>query len=284
MLAKGQWRHKVGRRYLAPWTQQRLTCVTLAFTQPPCPDSVVRRLDPRWKLAALCLAALASTLLETVVVAGIALLGAGMLVVLSRMPGRWYLERLGALALFLAFFILPLPVFLHDGGPHWEIGPVWISAHGAWVGLLLAFKAVTVVSLFLVLLASSPLDALLKAAHGLYIPGVLVQVGLLSYRYLFLLADELLRLRVALRVRGFRTRSNRHTYRTLGYVTGILLVRGYERAERVHEAMRCRGFDGHFRSVYVFRTRVWDVVFLVLVLSWSLGLCWLDHLCGGLFH
>jgi cobalt/nickel transport system permease protein len=49
-------------------------------------------------------------------------------------------------------------------------------------------------------------------------------------------------------------------------VTGTLLVRGSDRAERVAQAMRCRGFDGHFRTTTAFRTRPADVgMFLLIV-------------------
>jgi cobalt/nickel transport system permease protein len=90
---------------------------------------------------------------------------------------------------------------------------------------------------------------------------------LLSYRYLFLLGEELGRLRVALRVRGYRNRMSLHSYRTVGHVTGVLLLRGHERAERVGQAMRCRGFDGRYRSLAEFRTRWTDVAFFALTVG-----------------
>jgi cobalt/nickel transport system permease protein len=127
-----------------------------------------------------------------------------------------------------------------------------------------------------VLLASAPLDATLKAAHSLRVPGLVVQLALLTYRYLFLLADELGRLRTALRVRGFRNRASRHAYRTVGRVAGTLLVRGYERGERVGQAMRCRGFDGRFRSLTAFRTRPIDVLTFAVVVGCAAGAVWLD--------
>ena len=65
---------------------------------------------------------------------------------------------------------------------------------------------------------------------------------------------------MALRVRGYRNRANLHSYRTIGAVTGALLVRGWERGERVGHAMRCRGFDGRFRSLSEFRTTAADVL------------------------
>jgi cobalt/nickel transport system permease protein len=141
---------------------------------------------------------------------------------------------------------------------------------------LFLLKAAALATLAAILLVSAPLDATLKAAHALYVPGLLIQLVLLSYRYLFVLGDELARLRVALRVRGFRNRPNRHSYRTIGQVAGTLLVRGYERAERVSQAMRCRGFDGRFRSLVSFRTRLVDVLALLLVVAAALSVVWLD--------
>src|SRR5437868_4244073 len=94
------------------------------------------------------------------------------------------------------------------------------------------------------------------------LPAALLGLGgalVLTYRYTFLLAEELGRLRIALRVRGYRNRANLHSYRTIGHVAGTLLVRSHERAERVGQAMRCRGFDGRFRSLTAFRTRWPDV-------------------------
>ena len=97
--------------------------------------------------------------------------------------------------------------------------------------------------------------------------GPSVLIALLAYRYAFLIGDELRRLRTALRVRGFRPTMNRHGYRTLGHVTGAVLVRGADRAERVSDAMRCRGFDGRFHTLAAFRTTPADVVSFLLTLA-----------------
>jgi len=254
--------------------------MTLALATPPCPPSLVRQLDPRWKLAALLLTTLAVSMLRTGPAVSLALGEAVFLVALARLPWGWYAIRIGSLALALALFLVPLPFLLANDGPTWEWGFVRVSPRGLTVGLVLAGKALAIVSLMLVLLATAPLDATLKAARSLGVPGLLVQLALLTYRYLFLLADELARLRIALRVRGYRNRASRHSYRTVGHVAGTLLVRGYERAERVGQAMRCRGFDGRFRTLTRFHTRPADLLaFLVLVLA-AAGIWWLDFLAA----
>jgi cobalt/nickel transport system permease protein len=55
-----------------------------------------------------------------------------------------------------------------------------------------------------------------------------------------------------------------------------MLVRGYERSERVGQAMRCRGFDGRFRSLVSFQTRRADIAAFVLVVVGTVGICLLD--------
>jgi cobalt/nickel transport system permease protein len=235
------------------------------------------RLDPRWKLAAVVIAVCAALALHTLPAALLAFLATLTLALAARLPPRWFAARAGAALLAVALFALPLPFLVDDPGPALELGPLRLSAHGAEVGVLLAVRALTVVSLTLILLATTPADALLKAARSLGVPGLIVQVGQMTYRYLFVLSDELARLRIAVRVRGFRNRASRHAYRTAGQVAGTLLVRGHERADRVYHAMRCRGFDGRFRSLTAFHTRPADVAAFVLVAGAAVGLAVLDR-------
>jgi cobalt/nickel transport system permease protein len=241
--------------------------MTLAFDHLPHPDSLLSRLDPRWKLAAFALATFLVALLNTLSSAAIALAGALGLVALARLPRPWLVYRLGGLSLLLLLFVAVLPLILRDDGPSILVGPVQISWHGIRVAALLSLKALALATLVLVELTTSPLGATLKAANALHVPGLLVQVAMLSYCYIFVLGAELSRLRIALRVRGFRNRASKHSYRTIGHVAGTLLVRGHERAERVGQAMRCRGFDGRFRSLTEFRTTAADCLFFVLLVG-----------------
>src|SRR5262249_59990581 len=72
--------------------------VTSAFAQLPCPASPLRRLDPRWKLAALVFALVAVTLVQTLPSVGAALVVALGLAAAGRLPLPWLLLRLGGAA------------------------------------------------------------------------------------------------------------------------------------------------------------------------------------------
>jgi cobalt/nickel transport system permease protein len=240
--------------------------MTLALDVPPCPDSPLQRLDARWRLAALLLAAAAVAALRSPITAAVAFGGSLALVALARLPRRWFLPRLLGSFAFLVLFTAVLPFAVDDGGPALEVGPVRATGAGTRLAMTICLKALTILNLMLVLLATAPLPTTLKAAHALRLPGLLVQLAVLTYRYTFLLGAELARTRVALRVRGYRARFTRHNYRTVGRVAGSLLVRGHERAERVAQAMACRGFDGRFRALAEFHTSAADVTaFLAIV-------------------
>ncbi len=231
-------------------------------------DSAFARVDPRWKLAGILIAVALTAALQSIPAVILALVLAIALALIARLPPMWLISRLSGPALFLAAFTLFMPFLSPAVGPVWTVGPVSMSAHGAEAAIRIWCKALTIMTLVLVLIGSSPLHVIFQAAHHLRVPGIVVQLAALSHRYVYVISSELGRLRTALRVRGYRNRPSLHCYRTVGNVAGIVLVRGIERADRVSQAMRCRGFDGRFRSLTAFRTRAPDVIcFLLLVFT-----------------
>lgn len=252
--------------------------MTLAFDMPDCPPSPIGRLDPRWKLAGLLPTALAIALLQAWAPAAAALAGALTLVIVARLPWRWYLRRIGTATAMFVVFLVWLPFLPEVGDETLDLGFFTLSLTGSLRLGVLGAKLVSVVSLMLILVATAPLHDTFKAAHALRIPSLLIHLVLLTYRYVLLLVEEFDRLRTALRVRAFRNRADLHSYRTIGQVAGTLLVRSHERSERVAQAMRCRGFDGQFRSLHDFRTSFADVLAFVLFVGYAVGLVVWDYL------
>jgi cobalt/nickel transport system permease protein len=228
-------------------------------------SSPLNRLDARWKLAALVPAVFGVACLRHVAPALMAMALAFVLAILARVPGRWFWTRVGSVALLIGLFVIWLPLTGRE--PFIEVGPILFSSRGLEAAAVILAKSLAVISLVVVLWTTAPMKTTLKAAHALHAPRLLVQLLAMTYRYVFLFVEELTRLRIALRVRGFRQRADLHSLRTIGHVAGSLLVRSYERAERVSQAMRCRGFDGQFRSLTDFETRAVDIAFFVVVIG-----------------
>jgi cobalt/nickel transport system permease protein len=249
--------------------------MTSVFHHSDVPDSPLSRWDARWKLAALLIAAFGTAALDHLATSAVALIGGLASLCLARLPGRWVRGRLGLFCIAALPFVLILPFTLDPNGPGWDLGPVHVSVHGISAGLAVFCRCLAIGCLALILLGTAPFHHTLAAAHRLKMPGLLVLLVGLAYRYAFLLGDEYRRIRIALRSRGFETLANRHGYRTLSFTTGAILVRGGDRAERVAEAMRCRGFDGRFRTTIAFRTTAADFIsWLLVIVAMSALIIW----------
>jgi cobalt/nickel transport system permease protein len=250
--------------------------MTLVFRHRPVPSSPLARWDARWKLAAVMIATGGIAALDHLAPSAAALALGLLLLLAARLPAAWVFSRLSLFALAALPFLLVLPFTLGGGG--WDVGPLHVSEHGIVAGLAVFCRGLAVGSFALLLLGTAPLHHTLTAAHKLKVPGLLVQLTLLAYRYAFLLAEEFRRLRIAMRTRGYRVRATRHGYRALGHATGALLVRGSDRAENVTAAMRCRGFDGTFHSLAAFRTSFADVLAFCALLAATIALVVWDRL------
>jgi len=233
--------------------------MTLAFVLPNRPDSWLAQLEARWKLVGFLSAALACAFLHRLGPASVALVSALALAALARVSWPWLVRRLIALALVLLFFLAWLPLFPGPQDATFSLLGLELSTPGCYRALVLLTRTLALATVLLVLWTTTEPPELFQAAAALRVPGVLVQVTALTYRYLFLLVEEWRHLRMAWHGRGFRLRMNRHAYRTVGHAAGALLVRSHDRAERVAQAMRCRGFDGRFRTLHVFQTRRLDL-------------------------
>jgi cobalt/nickel transport system permease protein len=252
--------------------------MTLAIHAPGTVDGWLRHRDPRWKLAAVGLGCLGVAPLHRLGPIAVADLLA-ILLALSTAIGPRPLVRRFAPLVGLLLLVFGLAIFSsRPDETAWNIGPIRLSPHGAsWIGRVVG-KTIAIVLLVVTLIETTTMSELGRASLALGMPRPLVHLFLLSQRYVFLLAEEFGRLRTALRVRGFRSRTSRHGYRTIGHVAGTLLVRSHDRASRVHAAMLCRGFDGRFRTLAADRTAWADVVFLVAMIAmgitlvaWDLG-------------
>ena len=84
---------------------------------------------------------------------------------------------------------------------------------------------------------------LLHGLERLHLPHQLVLIASFMVRYVDVLAAEMARMQVARESRGF-TAPGLRAWPVLSRALGALFLRSYERGERVHLAMRSRGFSG----------------------------------------
>ncbi len=92
-----------------------------------------------------------------------------------------------------------------------------------------------------------PFDQLLVTLRRLRVPAVIVAILGFMNRYVFVVWDELDRLRTARQMRSFGHSGLIARWESLAQLLGMLLIRSFNRAERIHGAMEARGWDGEVR-------------------------------------
>jgi cobalt/nickel transport system permease protein len=122
-------------------------------------------------------------------------------------------------------------------------------------------KFVLTVGTALTLVAITGFETMCAGLIRFKIPKVFAVQLLLMYRYVFVLFDEALRMLRAHSMRSFRSYPD---IRILGSFIGQLLLRSLNRAERIHNAMISRGFDGEIRIMKTMKMRPADYSYIIL--------------------
>jgi cobalt/nickel transport system permease protein len=230
-------------------------------------DSPLRRLDPRAKLAGLLVfIVLCVTTPPDRYWAFAAYLGLELLLLaISRLPWRHVARRMLVVLPFVMVVAVFLP-FFQKGGGSYNLGPLSVSGHGLMVLWNVAAKSTLSVLAVILLSSTTPFPDLVKGMRRLRLPELLTSLLSFTYRYIFVLTDEVQRMRRARDSRGW---SGRWLWqaRTIGHMVATLFLRSYERGERVYAAMLARGYDGSLPLIYdyAFREAEWAFVGLVVL-------------------
>jgi cobalt/nickel transport system permease protein len=203
--------------------------------------SRVHRLDARVKLIGFV------ALTVTAVAAGTGAwpvwVGCGLVLLAVAVAGRvpaGVIARRASVALPVVLLAAALLPFVRDGEEVLALGPLSVSDAGLQAFAAASAKA-AIGTLGAVLLgATTTFPDVLRALEQLRVPRLFVLVARITWRYLFVVAGEVRRVRAALVSRGYRPRHALHAG-ALGAATGALFVRAHARGERVHQAMLARG-------------------------------------------
>jgi cobalt/nickel transport system permease protein len=246
-------------------------------TLPQADDvgSLVRQ-DPVARMLILCTFAFTVVLLQQLPTLVMALLMAVATLLAGCNQRVALLRRLLAVNGFVLMMLVVLP-FSVSGTPAFS----WLGFVGTHEGLhqgsQIALRANTVVLLTLVLLGGLEPAQFAQALKRLRIPAALVTLLLFTVRYVYILREEYMRMHRAMRTRGFVLRNSRHTYVTLGFATGMLLVRALDRSERMLGAMKCRGFKGQMPELHIRRLQSVDLAYVFLAVALCAALLTLDQ-------
>ncbi len=155
-----------------------------------------------------------------------------VLVLLSRVPVIFILKR----SLLVIPFVLAIAAF-----------NLFSSHGGIQLFLSILIKSCMSIVCLILLVATTRFSELLKAFEKLGCPKIITMIMSFMYRYIFVIEDELMKMKQAKESRSVGGSGFFHA-KALANMLGTLFIRSYERAEAVYLAMCARGFDGDVKK------------------------------------
>ena len=184
-----------------------------------------------------------------------------VLIILGELPLAPILNRVMLAVPFVLFIGIFNPLL--DQAPFMQVGHYFIS--GGWISFSsILVRFALAVTAALILVATTGIHAIGMALLWLKVPKVFVIQLLFMYRYLYVLLEEFIRTVRAHSLRSFQ--GGGIGFKVWGSLLGQLLLRTIDRAQRIYQAMLCRGFDGEIRLLRYNKLVAADIIYFF---GWS---------------
>lgn len=222
-------------------------------------DTVIHRIDPRIKVLTTAFFMLAVVSFNKYSIS--AMLPFGLFLIIPLGLANIPIGYIGKKLLLVSPFAIMVGIFnpLFDQQPLLQLGTVTIT--GGWVSFLsILLRFTLTVSAVLILIATTGFNAACMAMVKMGMPKIFAVQLLILYRYIFVLIDEGLCMYRARTLRSFQKKAM--DLKTFGHMVGQLLLRTLDRAQRIHLAMLCRGFDGTIRIRQALSIKATDILVL----------------------
>jgi len=209
-------------------------------------STYLHRMDGRIKTSVLLAAVIIVTILTNrFLVAGV-LLATLALISTLHLPVKKLLLRM-SIPFGVAWLVL-LSLMFSTG--HTVIGVINFKfftlsfyREGVALGFLIMLRILTCVALAMLLSFSTPMVEILATLRLFKVPGLILDLADMIYRYAFSIEQIAVTMRKAQRVRGGEGLPWYRQAGDMGMVAGNVLIKAFERSVRIYKAMLARGYD-----------------------------------------
>ncbi len=140
-------------------------------------------------------------------------------------------------------------LFLVPGETAARLGPLTVTDQGLLRFGSVLGRALPAIGAAVLLVSTTRFPEVVEALRALRFPLVVTSSLGLAYRFLYLLIDELERLRRAAESRNAGGGTTRRRRISAGFAA-TAVVRTFARSERTHRAMRARGYEGRLPTLH----------------------------------
>jgi len=239
-------------------------------------DSFLHKLDPRIKILVFLTFAILCAISKGILIPSLYFMLSLFFILIAKLNFKNLLNRLVGANFFILFIWIFIPLS-YKSNPYIEFGSFKISYEGIKYALSITIKCNAIILATIALLSTSTIFSIAHAMLHLRLPSKLVTIFFLFYRYISVVHEEYTKIKRAVLARGFRPKTDLHTYKTYAYIVSALLIKSFERSEEIYKAMLARGFKGFFPLFEHFKLRKIDLAFgigigLVIIFIYIWGL------------
>ena len=247
-------------------------------------DSPIHRWQQNYKLVGLLGLIFAFAFIRSLILLPIIIIITGAIFLLSRIPFSYLLSRLKYPGWFILAVVFLLP-FMVGNTVLFQWGELSLKLEGCETAAIIVVRFFCILTISLVLFGTAPFLSSVKGLRSLGLPPVIVDMTLLSYRYLEEVGEMVNTMERAMKLRGFDKHNFRYrNLQVLARLIGSLLVRSYEKSTRIYQAMILRGYgykvanNKPLNKLSINKKHYRDLSATVLTLSVALGLLGLNLL------
>lgn len=220
-------------------------------------DSPIHDFDPRAKIITFMVMIFSFVFLDNITKALVGLGIAGLIYFIAKLPKEFVMHRLKVVFLFLFPLLIIMPLTV-DGQAIVQYHSIKVTLEGFQYSSLVIIRALSAVTLVLIMLGTTRFDITIKALYMLRVPGMLIQMLMFTYRYIFVIMDEFQRMWEAMGSKGFKLKANIYGLSLLGNIIGMLIIKSYDRAQRVYQSMISKGYTGNPATIVNFKLQAKD--------------------------
>ncbi|MEM3162405.1 MAG: cobalt ECF transporter T component CbiQ [Candidatus Bathyarchaeia archaeon] len=255
----------------------------LNFDEPQASESPLRKVDARLKIVctvAVIFSILALSHWHTALAVFVACISIALC---CKVPLKHYFK-----SLIYPFYIIAVVSIIQPftyGSTAIARTPIFslpIFVEGVWFGMLIFSRCLAAGGVLVLIIQTTPIIEVIGALEWFHVPSVLLDTALLMFRYIFVISEEAEIIHRAQQSRCGYSKSVGYLgkLRNYGTLFGMLLVRSYERAVTVGNAMVSRGYSGEMKlftfesKPLTFREILYGLI-LILALILLLMVDWL---------
>jgi cobalt/nickel transport system permease protein len=240
-------------------------------------NGFLQRRDARFKCVSAALLLLAILFSKNILSLFIIYFGIIVIACFSSIGLLFFLSRTMFFVPLFSFFIVFPAIFniVTPGEPilsfnffNWEIS---ITRQGIDSATIFFFRVLDSISVAILLVLTTHQNILLKTLRIFYVPKLIVMIMGMTYRYIFLFLDSVIRTFISIKSRIGFVQSTKEGQRLVAFNMARLWLKSYNLQSQVYNAMISRGYTGEAYVLDNFHYNWVDIVLIFMSLFLLIG-------------